>query len=94
MNETSEPKLIRMHVHFRGIPADESPTYWVTPDTLTAISADWQRSRRAALPTALATAIQRDPSPQVYQVFTDDDPKYQQQRALMFHLEDVLYIGG
>lgn len=85
MNETSTPDLIPITIRFRGMVWRECPTYRVTPDTLAAISADWQRTHPA---TPLAAAIQRDPNPQVYQVFSHEG----NQRALMFRIEDVLCI--
>lgn len=83
MNDTT-PDLVRFSIQFRSreIPA----TYQATPDVLAAIAADWQRQCPR---TPLAAAIERDPGPQVYQVFDLGGV----QRPLMFRLDDVLYIG-
>lgn len=92
MNDESTPELIVFCIHFRDMAKEDCPYYHATADVLAAIAADWQRMRPAIPLTPLANAIQRDPSPQVYQVFTHRGTVLEQ-TPLMFRLEDVLYIG-
>lgn len=89
MNEEPTPDRYPIKIYFRGMAPEDCPSYLVTADTLAAISADWQRSRPV---TPLATAIQRDTSPQVYEVYPWG-MRDQRPRPLMFRLEDVLFIG-
>jgi hypothetical protein len=72
---------LQIFIHFRDVPVDECPTYFVTAETRDQLIADWKRF----------DASQGRSGPRVYPV--TDRSSAGEPRSLMLRLEDVLSIS-